>query len=123
LYIFSNEDTEQFISVLDLQWVKGFDAKEHNNDIVLLHLSKPLRFNQYVQPICLPDSDENAMKPGHDAWFTSWGSSFGNDTVVNNLREAELFIDKEEVCETLYRWYDSDQHLCVGGVNGQSTCF
>ncbi|GMT16869.1 hypothetical protein PFISCL1PPCAC_8166, partial [Pristionchus fissidentatus] len=117
------DSTEQFLSVQDIQFVNGFESDTHFNDIALLQLSKPLHFNQYVQPICLPDSDENAMKPGHNAWFTSWGSSTKRDMVSDDLRQAELFINDYEVCDNAVQWYNQNQHLCVGGVNGKSTCF
>ena len=28
-----------------------------NNDIAILELDRPIQFNKYVQPVCLPDKD------------------------------------------------------------------
>ncbi|GMT16136.1 hypothetical protein PFISCL1PPCAC_7433, partial [Pristionchus fissidentatus] len=57
----TTEQYEQFIPIQDLQYIAGFDATQHFNDIALVHLSKPLRFNDYVQPVCLPSSDDIAV--------------------------------------------------------------
>ena len=40
------------------------------NDIAILKLAKPLRFNLNVQPACLPDFEP---KPNSGAWVSGWG--------------------------------------------------
>lgn len=41
-------------------------------DIALLQLANPVRFNEYVQPICLPEPNFN-LKIGTQCWVTGWG--------------------------------------------------
>ena len=42
------------------------------NDIAILKLAKPLRFNLNVQPACLPDASFEP-KPNSGAWLSGWG--------------------------------------------------
>ena len=42
------------------------------NDIAILKLAKPLRFNLNVQPACLPDASFEP-KPNSGAWVSGWG--------------------------------------------------
>ena len=43
------------------------------NDIALLKLKKPIRFNEEISPICLPDAYENFE--GQHCVATGWGVS------------------------------------------------
>ena len=38
-----------------------------NNDIAVFELEKPIHFNKYVQPVCLPDKD---VPVGTDCYIT-----------------------------------------------------
>ena len=38
-----------------------------NNDIAVFELEKPIQFNKYVQPVCLPDKD---VAVGSDCYIT-----------------------------------------------------
>ena len=35
----------------------GWDSRRLNNDIAMFELEKPIQFNKYVSPICLPAAD------------------------------------------------------------------
>lgn len=41
-------------------------------DIALLQLSTPVTFSKYVQPICLPEPNDD-LKIGTPCWVTGWG--------------------------------------------------
>ena len=48
--------------------IKKVDVHEHfssptifNNDVALITLDKPVRFNEHIQPVCLPDSDADVV--------------------------------------------------------------
>ena len=47
------------------------------NDIALIKLSRPLEFNTFVQPACLPLNGEDSPKPGETGWANGWGLTRG----------------------------------------------
>ena len=44
------------------------------NDIGIIRLKRPIIFNQYVQPACLPTGPVNI---GRSVWATGWGITRG----------------------------------------------
>ena len=67
-----------------------------NNDIAVFELEKPIQFNKYVQPVCLPDKD---VAVGSDCYIT--GMLNQNEipiylivwlSVGRNLRRVKLFV-------------------------------
>ncbi|GMT06848.1 hypothetical protein PENTCL1PPCAC_29022, partial [Pristionchus entomophagus] len=97
---------------------KQHDAStfDHYNDIALLELQTPISFNDYVQPICLPNAPDNEATPGKQAWFTGWGHSSNNafSTMENYLRQAQMTFVDGRTCSDLYINYHNDVQLCVG---------
>lgn len=69
------------------RWVKqavphpNYDKNSLRNDIALMKLSAPVRYNRYVRPICLPSeatagSDYfNAPFPGTICTVVGWGAT------------------------------------------------
>lgn len=62
-----------------------FDIKTLNNDIALLILKEPLRFTEYVSPICLPP---RTMLDDSTCFSTGWGETkgTGHDDVLKEVR-------------------------------------
>ena len=52
------EGTEQTVLVQRFVKHPGYNASTYFNDIALIELSRPVRFNDHVQPVCLPSEDE-----------------------------------------------------------------
>lgn len=59
----------------------GYNKSTLQNDIALLKLSAPLRYNRYVRPICLPSESTagvdyfNAPYPGTECTVVGWGAT------------------------------------------------
>lgn len=54
---------------LDIEGYMKMDTGTYENDIALVHLEEPVKFNSDVRPACLPDSldpdhYQQLMKPG-----------------------------------------------------------
>lgn len=47
-----------------------------DSDIALLQLAKPLEFNHYVRPVCLPAREEE-VQPSSVCVVTGWGAHEG----------------------------------------------
>jgi len=73
-----------------------------NNDVALIQLDRPARFDNHVQPICLPDSDEIPLI-GTKCYVTGWGqhvvAKAGPPAVI--LHQAVLPIVSNQECYNL----------------------
>lgn len=49
------------------------NGQVNNNDIALIRTQQPIKFDQYVQPICLPVADA-VYTPGRNCSISGWGS-------------------------------------------------
>lgn len=61
------EGTEETIVVEKVVRHHGYSPRTLENDITLLKLSRPVQFNKYVKPACLPSTDP---KVGSDCYIT-----------------------------------------------------
>lgn len=60
----------------------NYDSMTNNNDIALLRLSSPVRFTDYIRPVCLAASG-SVFNNGTDSWVTGWGAvKEGGEAVV-----------------------------------------
>lgn len=47
------------------------------NDIALLELSSPVKFTNYIRPVCLA-AEDSEFSPGTNCWITGWGETNTN---------------------------------------------
>ncbi|XP_017071834.1 uncharacterized protein LOC108108319 isoform X3 [Drosophila eugracilis] len=90
-----------------------------NNDIAVVVLKTPLRFNDYVQPICLPDKKSDLVE-GRKCTISGWGSiKSGVSTPAQVLGSAELPILADNVCKqsNVYGSAMSDGMFCAGSMD------
>uniref|UniRef100_A0A8C6CDW8 Peptidase S1 domain-containing protein n=1 Tax=Monodon monoceros TaxID=40151 RepID=A0A8C6CDW8_MONMO len=87
------------------------------NDIALLKLERPLKYNKYVWPICLPGLDY-ALKDHAFCTVTGWGLPRvdGVWPQFRTIQEKEVTILNSTECERLYHRFskipsDSDHQL------------
>ena len=58
--------------VLHENFTSGVTRGIITNDIALIRLKQPIEFNNFVQPVCLPES---ATKENDILWATGWGET------------------------------------------------
>ncbi|GMS81650.1 hypothetical protein PENTCL1PPCAC_3825, partial [Pristionchus entomophagus] len=90
----------------------------HYHDISLIQISDSFTFNDYVKPISVLTNDDDMVKPGNYAWFTSWGhiSNSATASVTDNLHQANMLVGVSG-CSTF-----SDHSTFCGGGSGPTTC-
>ncbi|KAL1464490.1 hypothetical protein WDU94_004132 [Cyamophila willieti] len=95
----------------------------HSNDIAVIKVRGTIGFNQYVQPICIPDRDNAAASD----WcvVTGWGAQDADqiDDISNTLRAATVKIIDQNTCRSSAVYGNSHQNildsmLCAGYLNG-----
>ncbi|KAH8335287.1 hypothetical protein KR074_005359, partial [Drosophila pseudoananassae] len=95
------------------------DGSRMNNDIALVVLKTPLRFNDYVQPICLPDKNEKLVE-SRMCTISGWGSiKSGISTPSQVLSSADLPILADHVCQqsNVYGSAMTEGMFCAGSMD------
>ncbi|XP_071567302.1 chymotrypsin-1-like [Temnothorax nylanderi] len=75
---------------------KNYTKDIGDNDIALIHLETPIKYNKLVQPINFMTSDKDLF--GNPGTLTGWGSTGVFDVVVNPLQEVELIVYRPNAC-------------------------
>lgn len=107
----------------------GYKPPNRYHDIALLKLERPVKFNLYIQPICL-ETRENLTYTLPVA--TGWGALAYNGDSSPHLQKVYLNYFSSQNCSAAYSDISkrvlsegiSDKvHICAGGVNEQrDTC-
>ena len=50
---------------------RGYIARTFDNDLALLELEKPVKFQEHILPVCLPEGSDDYV--GDIAYVTGWG--------------------------------------------------
>jgi len=91
-----------------------------DSDIALFKLEKPVQFNKYVQPVCLPSVDP---QPGTECYITGWGKIRHPGSMHSYLQQAMLPVVSNKVCHA--KNYPSirikvTETMVCGGDGGKS---
>ncbi|CAF0842539.1 unnamed protein product [Rotaria sordida] len=88
------------------------------NDLAILQLSKPVEFNKYVQPACLPGPDPPSNS---DVILIGWGAEQMGGNPYDELKQAQVKVIGE--CHRFWNLFDEENQICVGQiVSGDSAC-
>ncbi|XP_076594234.1 trypsin-1-like isoform X1 [Chaetodon auriga] len=110
-----NENTEQFIRSSRVIRHPKYNAYNIDNDIMLIKLSKPAVFNQYVQPVALPTRCASA---GTMCTVSGWGSTMSSTADSNKLQCLEIPILSQRDCDKSYPGMITDAMFCAGYLEG-----
>ncbi|XP_072847017.2 transmembrane protease serine 12 isoform X5 [Pogona vitticeps] len=96
-----------------------FKKETYENDIAMIKLQKSVIFNDYIQPICIPDSSVFITKET-SCYIAGWGSlkEKGRSTYI--LQEAEVDLIPLYICNR-YDWYAGEvswNMMCAGSAGG-----
>ncbi|XP_069849489.1 transmembrane protease serine 9-like [Dipodomys merriami] len=88
-------------------------------DVALLELARPLVFNKYIQPVCLPLAIQK-FPVGRKCMISGWGNmQEGNATKPEVLQKASVGVIEQKVCSSLYNFSLTDRMLCAGFLEGR----
>ncbi|KAF5307276.1 hypothetical protein FQR65_LT06992 [Abscondita terminalis] len=112
-----------------------YDKVKLKNDISLMKISKPLEFNRYVRPICLPSeitAGKNFLwgpEPGTLCTAVGWGAMAEHGVDPDHLREVQVPVHKKckhqedeegrEICAGLR---EGGKDACQGDSGGPFMC-
>lgn len=90
-----------------------FQKDTFMNDIAVLRLKRPVMFNEYIRPVCLPQrSDETFF--GKTAVATGWGTQSFGGPYSDVLREVKLVVWNNTQCKERFAQPITDVFLCAG---------
>ncbi|XP_023031907.1 uncharacterized protein LOC6643128 isoform X2 [Drosophila willistoni] len=95
------------------------DGSHMNNDIAVIVLKTPLKFSDYVQPICLPEKNV-PLGENRTCTISGWGSiKSGLSTPSQILRSAQLPILSDATCKRSNVYGDAmtDGMFCAGSMD------
>lgn len=98
-------------------------ANTNNADIALLKLRHDIHWNEFVWPVCFPNSEAGNFS-GHDAVVIGWGKlNEKSEDFSNELQKVKLTIIDNKVCQNWFRQAGRDMPIderiiCAGFKNG-----
>ncbi|PIK44858.1 putative transmembrane protease serine 9 [Apostichopus japonicus] len=101
----------------------GYNPIILDNDVALLKLAEPVKFDYYVRPVCLPDgNDFDEAERYSNCYATGWGKTSQYSSVSMDLRQANLPLVNRTVCDQQLRslgYYTiTENMLCAGYDEG-----
>ncbi|XP_039472552.1 prostasin-like [Oreochromis aureus] len=103
----------------------NYDSVTNNNDIALLRLSSPVRFTDYIRPVCLAASG-SVFNNGTDNWVTGWGAVKEGVALPfpQTLQEVEVPVVGNRQCNCLNGVGTvTDNMICAGVLaGGKDSC-
>ncbi|XP_046474651.1 trypsin-1 isoform X1 [Neodiprion pinetum] len=96
----------------------GYSPFNYNNDIALLKLDGPIKFDDSMRPVCLPELHKTFS--GEKGIVTGWGATSESGPISNKLQELMVPILSNVECKASK--YPSqritDNMLCAGYPEG-----
>ncbi|RWS23596.1 CLIP-domain serine protease subfamily B-like protein [Leptotrombidium deliense] len=91
------------------------------HDIALLTLKKPVKFNDYVSTICLPD--KSFPKHFDNLIVAGWGITSLTDSFSKTLKTSDDLKQSDQFCSEIYpaTTFNEDIFMCAKSVN--NVCF
>ncbi|XP_056343653.1 enteropeptidase isoform X2 [Oenanthe melanoleuca] len=94
-----------------------------DSDIALMHLQHKVQYTDYIQPICLPEKNQQFL-PGINCSIAGWGGISSEGPTSNVLQEAEVPLLSNEKCQQWMPKYNiTENMLCAGyDMGGIDSC-
>lgn len=118
---FEGDDNAQFRRVAKVTIHPRYQNREDSdvNDICVLVLAEPLEFNQYVQPIEMPDQGSVELPEGSKVVVSGWGTTNeDNDFLPGNLKSVSIPVVSNEKCNKSYKKQVTSDMMCAGFDEG-----
>ncbi|XP_054552764.1 transmembrane protease serine 12 [Talpa occidentalis] len=103
----------------------AFNLQSYFSDIALFHLKKAVRYNDYIQPICLPFDVFQNLNQSTKCFISGWGRTKEEGNVTNMLQVAEVHYISRNICNSAksYGGIIPDTSFCAGDEEGAfDTC-
>ncbi|KAI5643698.1 trypsin domain-containing protein [Phthorimaea operculella] len=101
---------------------RQYDAATFENDLALLELDTPIKFDAHIVPICMPPDDSDFT--GRMATVTGWGRLKYGGGVPAVLQEVQVPVIENSACQEMFQTAGHSKKIlnsfiCAGYANGQ----
>ncbi|CAK9294624.1 unnamed protein product [Gordionus sp. m RMFG-2023] len=117
--LLDRDDGSEIIEIAGIHIHPDWNRKILKNDIALIKLKKPIKFNKKIQPICLPIMHYN-VKGGAQCHATGWGLTENGRT--KTLQQTCLSVSGEAEC-LKYNRFPKERHTVCSQSQGTNVCF
>jgi len=123
LYRSKTETTSQILRVSKLDKHPQYSAGKTQNDIAIITLSTPLKFNTAVKAIALATTG-SSYSAGTIVTATGWGTTSigGGGPSSDVLRKVDVPIVSRTTCRASYGTNTITNLMLCAGSNGKDTC-
>uniref|UniRef100_A0A8C5KTC7 Transmembrane protease serine 3 n=1 Tax=Jaculus jaculus TaxID=51337 RepID=A0A8C5KTC7_JACJA len=96
-----------------------YKPKRLGSDIALMKLAGPLTFDEMIQPVCLPNSEE-IFPDGKVCWTSGWGATEDGGDASPILNHAAVPLISNKICNhrDVYGGIISPSMVCAGYLKG-----
>lgn len=97
-----------------------YNADTDDYDVALIKLKTPFIYSAYIQPVCLPLTNQN-FDPNTKCWISGFGKTVvASEDTSNLLMKAEVSIISTSVCNrpAVYDGAISQRMMCAGDLKG-----
>jgi len=109
----------QSFKVSEIRVHPRFSGTGFYNDLALFKLERPVRFTQYIQPICLPaQSQRRETFVAQVPTIVGWGTTYYGGRESTLLREVQLPVWRNEDCDRSYLQPITEVFVCAGYADG-----
>ncbi|XP_020645030.3 transmembrane protease serine 2 [Pogona vitticeps] len=97
-----------------------YDSTSKTNDVALMKLQTPLVFNEFIGPVCLPNSGM-MFQPEQKCWISGWGAlqQRGNTSKVLNAALVPLIDSRLCNDKYIYNGIILPTMICAGYLKGK----
>ena len=89
-------------------------------NFIYFRRSSPINFNRFVQPVCLPST--NDLNPRNVLTTYGWGSTMNQGPSAEVLKEIKLpFVSKAKCSRRVWGLHQMGV-FCAGGIRNKDTC-
>ncbi|KAL4717894.1 hypothetical protein ACJJTC_005739 [Scirpophaga incertulas] len=101
---------------------RQYDAATFENDLALLELESPIKFDAHIVPICMPPDEADFT--GRVATVTGWGRLKYGGGVPAVLQEVQVPVIENSACQEMFQTAGHSKKIlksfiCAGYANGQ----
>ncbi|XP_066953862.1 inactive CLIP domain-containing serine protease A8-like [Macrobrachium rosenbergii] len=106
----------------------GFNGANLHNDIAVIELTAPVKFQYHINTVCLP-IQTHTLQPGTRCFATGWGKNAFEGTYQATLKKVDVPFVEHKYCQDLLRktrlgkYFVLDKSfMCAGGEENQDAC-
>ncbi|XP_063260104.1 cathepsin G-like [Prinia subflava] len=110
--------------VLAKDWVihENYSPVDFKNDIMLVKLDTEAKINKYVRLISIP-SHKESVRTGAACKVAGWGLISVTRMKTDVLREVELKVQNEAICQHQFQNYQQQSMICVGDASNKKLVY